>query len=131
VRPSSVVRALLASARLVGFGAALCAFVLWVVLFIGEARVLQQDFGIIPATLVQSAIMAVLALVAAWASLRTASLVLVAVSVISFVPVGFYAMLLGDFGTWIGVCNLLWLAAGSIMAVCGRLARGERRNAVG
>ena len=114
---SSVVRTLLASARLVGFGAALCAFVVWVMLFIGEARALEQDFGITPATLVLDAIMAALALVAAWASLRTASLVLVMISVVSFVPVGFYALLLSGYGTWIGVCN--------------RIVRAERRSAVG
>jgi hypothetical protein len=102
-----------------------------VVLFVGEARVLEQDFGITPATLVQDAIMAALALVAAWASLRTASLVLVAVSVVSFAPVGFYLMLLGDYYTWIEVCNLLCLAAGLLMAVCDRLARAGRHDAVG
>jgi hypothetical protein len=131
MRPSSVVRVLLTSARLVGFGAALCAFVLWVVLFVGDARALEQDWGITPATLVQAAIMAALALVAAWASLRPAPLVLVVISVISFVPVGFYLMLIGGYGTWIGVCNLLWLAAGVFMAVCGWLARAESRDAVG
>jgi len=94
-------------------------------------RALEQDFGITPATLVQSAIMAALALVAAWASLRTASLVLVMVSVISFVPVGLYTLLLSGYGSWIGICNLLCLAAGLLMAVCDRLARAERRNAVG
>ena len=131
MRSSSAVRTLLALARLVGFGAALCAFVLWVVIFIGEARVLGRDFDITPATLVQDAIMATLALVAAWASLRSASLVLIVVSVVSFVPVGFYLMLLGDYFGWIGVCNMLWLAAGVLMAVCGWVARVERRNAVG
>jgi hypothetical protein len=130
VRPSSDVRILLALARLVGFGAALCAFVLWVVIFIGEARVLGQDFGITPAALVLDAIMAALALVAAWASLRSASLVLVAVSVVSFVLVGFYLMLLGDYFTWIGVCNLLWLAAGLLMVIGVRLSQTERREVV-
>jgi hypothetical protein len=131
VRPSSVGRTLLALARLVGFGAALCAFVLWVVPFIGEARVLEQDFGITPATLVQAVIMAALALGAAWASLRTASLILVMISVVSFVPVGFYALLLSGYDTWIGVSNLLCLAAGVLMAVCDRIAGAERRSAVG
>jgi hypothetical protein len=130
VRPSSVVRTLLASARLVGCGAALCAFVLWVVIFIGEARALEQDFGITPAALVQSAIMAALALVAASASLRTASLVLVLISIISFMPVGYYSLLLSGYGSWIGVCNLLCLAAGLLMAVCVRLSRAERHEVV-
>jgi len=131
VRSSSDVRVALALARLVGFGAALCAFVLWVVTFIGEARVLEQDFGITPVTLVLDAIMAALALVAAWASLRSASLVLVAVSAVSFVPVGFYLMLLGGYFTWIGVCNLLCLAAGLLMVVCRLAIRAERRIPVG
>jgi hypothetical protein len=128
VRPSSVVRALLASARLVGFGAALCAFVLWVVHIIDEVGVLEQDFGITPDTLVLDAIMAALALVAAWASLRSAQLVLVAISVVSFVPVGFYLLLFLYYGSWIGVCNLLCLAAGLLMAVCIRLSQAERRE---
>ena len=124
MRSSSVVSGL---ARLVGFGAALCAFVVWVVILIGEARALEQDFGITPATIVTSAVIAALALVAAWASLRTASLVLIIVSVVSFFPVGFYMLLLSGYGTWIGVCNLLCLAAGLLMAASNRLARAERR----
>ena len=131
MRSWSGVRTLLASARLVGFGAALCACVLWVVIFIGQARVLEQDFGITPATLVLDAIMATFTLVAAWASLRSASLVLVVVSIVSFVPVGFYLMLLGDYFALIGVCNLLCLAAGLLMAVCGRLTRAQRTSAAG
>ncbi|HJQ29598.1 MAG TPA: hypothetical protein VJ827_09660 [Rubrobacter sp.] len=115
MRPSSAVRILLASAPLVGFGAALCTFVLWVVLFIGEARILEQDFGITPATLALDAIMVALAVV--WASLRSAALLLVVISFLSFVPVGLYALLLGDYGTWIGVR--------------ARLARVERHGAVG
>jgi hypothetical protein len=131
VRLSSVVRALLASARLVGFGAALCAFVLWVVDFLGAARALDQDFGVTTGTLVQAALMAALALVAAWASFRPAPLVLVMISVISFVPVGFYLLLLSGYVRWIGICNLLCLAAGLLMVVCVRLTRAERREAVG
>ncbi len=131
MRRSSVARALLASVRLVGFGAALCAFGLWVVFFVGDARALEQDFGITTGTLVVDAVMATLALVAAWASFRPAPLVLVAVSAVSFLPVGFYTLLLPGYFSWIGICNLSCLAAGLLMAVCARLARAEGQGAVG
>jgi len=130
VRSSSVVRGLLALARLVGFGAALGAFVVWGVVFVGDARVLGEDWGITPATLIQDAIMAALALVAAWASVRGAALILVAISTVSFVPVGLYMMLLGGTYGLVGVCNLLCGAAGLLMAVCVRLPGAERRGAL-
>lgn len=131
MRLSSIVRALLASARLVGFGAALCAFVLCVVMLVGDARALEQDFGITTGTLVVDAVMATLALAAAWASFRLAPLVLVAVSAVSFVPAGFYVLLLPGYFRWIGICNLLCLAAGLLMAVCARLAGAESQGAAG
>ncbi len=131
MRTLSVVRPLLASARLIGLGGAISAFVLWIVFFVGSFRVLGEDFGITTGTLVQAALMAALAIVAAWASLRLVAPVLIVVSVVSFVPVGFYLMLLSGYLWWIGVCNLLCLAAGLIMAVGLRLARPARREVAG
>jgi len=130
VRFSTIVPAVLTSARLVGFGAALGAFVVWVVVFVGDARALGEDWGITPATLIQAAIMAGLALVTAWASLRGAALALATVSLISFVPVGLYMMLLGGAYALVGVCNLLCGAAGLLMAVCVRLPGADGRGAL-
>ena len=131
MRLSTAVPAIPTSARLVGFGTALCASVLWVAMLVGDARALGEDFGITPATLMQAAIMAALALMAAWTSLRGASLALVTISAVSFVPVGFYALLLGGLYGLIGVCNLLCMAAGLLMAVCAWAARAEGQGAVG
>ena len=92
---------------------------LWVVFLVVDARALEQD-GIITGTLVVDAVMATLALVAAWASFRPAPLVLVVVSAVSFLPVGLYVLLSPGYFSWIGVCNLLCLAAGMLIAVCVR-----------
>lgn len=73
--------------------------------------------------------MAVLALVAVWASLRLAPLVLIAVSAVSFMPVGLYSLLLPGYLKWIGVCDLLCLAAGLLMSFGVRLRSAHRGTA--
>ncbi len=71
-----------------------------------------------------AALMIVLALAAAWASLNTKPLILLFAFVGSFVPSGFYMLLLTPSPfKWIGVGNLLYLVAGLLMLSSRRSLR--------
>ena len=125
-----VARPPLLATRLVGFASALAAFVLWVVFLIRAASTLGEPFGFDAVTLVLAASYATLALVAAWASLFHFPRVLVASSLLLW-PVTLYSLGVPDPIRWIGVCQLLCLAAGLAMLAQVRLAGSARRQAPG
>jgi hypothetical protein len=113
---SVIARLFLVLGRLTGLVAALSAVALYAVLVFFNPYVSSPgQGGADVVTHVVVALMVVLALTAAWASLYGKPLVLVLVFVPSFVPFGLY--MLGTPGVffWIGVANLLYLFAALLL----------------
>lgn len=79
-----------------------------------------SDQGLSPNTYGLAILMSLVALLAAWASLKLKAPLLVAAFLISFFPVGLYLLGTPGLFRWIGVCNLLYLVTGLTIAVYQR-----------
>jgi hypothetical protein len=108
---------LLSLARAVGLAAACAAIVLY-----GSVFAEEPTWPI--------AVMILLALLAAWASLTIRPLVLCGVFFASFFPIGLYLTFTSGFLKWIGVCDVLYLVAARLMLVV-RGYRGSHSGAQG
>lgn len=108
-------RALLVLSRLLGVGAAATYVVLYLVLL----SIGYGSWGFDWMTYAMGVYMISLALLDAWSSLKLAPLLLLVVFIASFLlpPVGLYFLLAPGFMFWAGFCNLLYVAAATIMLV--------------
>jgi hypothetical protein len=122
-------RLFLVLGRLAGLLAALSAIALYAVLVFFNPYVSSPGQGGTDVTThVVVALMVVLALTAAWASLYGRPLVLVLTFLLSFVPFGLYMLGTPGVFLWIGVADLLYLLAALLLAGANLSALGVRRG---
>jgi hypothetical protein len=111
-------RLLLFIGRWTGLAGVLVCAVFWTMFTYGHLTAPGWD-GASGMTFVISALMIGLALAGAWASIKYAPVVLLAVFAVSFFPVGFYIMMTPG-AWWIGAGNFLYLVA-ALLVIVGRL----------
>lgn len=115
-----IVQPLLKSTRVIGLGAALLTILLWGVFLIFNP---YTDQHITTGTYRVAAAMSLLALLVAWASLKTRPAPIILAFLASFIPVGLYMSGTPGIFRWLAVCNLLYM-----LAAIGMVIGQRRRN---
>ncbi len=109
--------------RWLGAAAALASVSLWAVFVCFNPFV---GLGVSSGSYAVAAVMVAVALLALWAALSFRPGWLCAAFAASFVPVGFYLLLVSGIFKWVGIANLLYLVAALGLLAHNRIRVGNR-----